>query len=65
MFSGSLGHLAGLDAAGAHVYFSDTALFNNCPNPLKIGVEPPFVQVVGMADIVAHHGFFSANSTFF
>ncbi len=60
-----LGNLAGFDAAGAHVDPSDAAFFDKGTDPLEIGVEPSFVQVVGMADIVADHGFFSANSTFF
>jgi hypothetical protein len=60
-----LGNLACFDAAGTHVDFSDTAFFYKGPDPLEIGVESSFVQIVGVADIIADHGFFSANSTLF
>jgi len=62
---GGFGDLAGFDAGGAYIYFSDATLFNNCADSLKIWVKPSFVQIVSMADIVADHGFLSANCTFF
>lgn len=53
------------NTACTDIYFSDTALFNNRTNPLKIRIKSSLVQVVGMTDIIANQRFFSANSTFF
>jgi hypothetical protein len=64
-FSGSLCHFSGFDATGTHIDFSDTPGLYQCPNPLQVGIETPFVQIVGMTDIVANQRFFAANSTFF
>ena len=62
---GSFNHLTGFNAAGADIDFSDAAFFDNRTNPLQVGVKTSFVQVMCMGDIVAHHGFFTANSAFF
>lgn len=54
-----------LDAGGADINFFDATLFDHRADPLKIGIESSFVQIMCMADIVADHWFFSANSAFF
>ena len=38
--------------------------FLQCPHGLQIGVETPFIDVVGMADMIAHHGFLATDFTF-
>ena len=62
---GGFSDLARLDAAGTYINFSDATLFNHRTNSLKVWVESSFVQVMGMADIVADHWFLTANCTFF
>ncbi len=62
---GGFSNFAGLDATGAHINFSDATLFNHRTDSLKVWVESSFVQVMGMADVVADHWFFTANCTFF
>ncbi len=62
---GDFCYFAGFDAGRAYINFSDAPFFNHCADSLKIGVEPPFIQIVGMADIVANHWFLSANCTLF
>ena len=53
---------AGLDAACTDFYpFSLTIL--NSPDLLEVGVPAFFGLIVGMADIIANHGFFSADFT--
>jgi len=52
------------DAAGADInlfYLS----FIKRSDLLQVGVETAFVDVMGMADIVANHWFFPAYFTFF
>lgn len=57
-------HMSSLDAAGAHINFFNLSLVE-CSDPLQVGIETTFVNVVGMADIVSNHWFFSAYFTFF
>ena len=47
---------------GAHHDFLNPAVFQGA-HTLKIRVEPAFGDIVGMADIAADHGLFSANFT--
>jgi hypothetical protein len=56
---------ASLNATGAYIDSSDTTLFDHCTDSLEVWVENSFVQIVGMADIIADHWFFTANSTLF
>ncbi len=58
---GGFSNFAGLGAAGA----PNATLFNHRTDSLKVWVESSFVQVMGMADIVADHWFFTANCAFF
>jgi hypothetical protein len=59
------GDFSRFNAACANINLSDTSLFNNRADPLKVWIESSFIQVVGMTDIVANHGFFAANCTLF
>ena len=54
----------GAQTAGAHEKFLDLPGIQLDPDFLQIRVEPAFGFVVGMTDIVAHLGFFAANSAF-
>jgi hypothetical protein len=47
---------------GAYHYLLNPAVVQGT-NPLKVRIESAFGDVVGMADIAADHGFFSANFT--
>lgn len=53
----------GPDAPGAYVNPGDPALTVLGPNLLQVGQKPSFVAIVGVADIVAYLGPFSANIT--
>ena len=59
------GNFSRLDAGGAYVNFSDASRLDHRADSLKIGIKTSFIQVMGMADVVADHWFFSANCTFF
>jgi hypothetical protein len=56
-------HGSRFDAIGTNHHFFDPAVRNR-PHPLKIGIESAFGDIVGVTDIVAHHGFFSAYFTY-
>ena len=62
---GGLYDLACFDAARTHINFSDATLFDNGTDSLEVRVESSFVQIMGMADIIADHRLFPANCTFF
>jgi hypothetical protein len=62
---GGFGDLSRLDAGGAYINFFNAALFDNRTDPLEVGIESSLVQIMGMADIVADHWFFSANCALF
>ncbi len=59
------GHFSRLNAGGAYINFSNATGLNHRTNSLEIGIEAPFIQIMGMADIIADHWFFSTNCTFF
>ena len=61
---GRLDHPSGLDAIGAHHQFLRATVAQSS-DALQIGIESAFIHVVGVADIVAHHWFFSTNFTYF
>jgi len=56
--------LAGADTAGARIDFLHTAVAKRS-NPLQIRVEAPFIDIMGMAHIVAHQGTFSTYIAYF
>jgi len=56
--------MARFDAAGAYINLFYLTLIKRS-DPLQVGIETAFVDVVGMADIVPNHWFFSAYFTFF
>jgi hypothetical protein len=62
--SGGLYHPAGFDAGGANLNPLYLAVSNR-PDPLQVGIEPPFVHIVRMADVVPDHGTLSADVAFF
>jgi hypothetical protein len=55
---------ARFDALGAYQHFFDTT-FIPCPYTLKIRIEAPFRNVMGMTHIIPHYGFFPTNFTYF
>jgi hypothetical protein len=55
-------HAAGLEAGGAH-HHGFGAAFGKRADSLKVGVEAALGDIVGMADVAAHHGSFPANRT--
>jgi hypothetical protein len=57
-------HLTRFDALGANQHLFDLTLVKS-PNALQIGVETPFGDVMGMADVATHHGFLAAYRTHF
>jgi hypothetical protein len=59
------GNFSRLNTRGTYINFSDATRFNHRANSLKIRIEAPFIEVMGMADIVADHWFFSTDCTFF
>ena len=59
------GNFSCLDAGGAYINFSDATRLNHRTNSLEIGIEAPFIEIMGMADIVADHWSFSTDGTFF
>ena len=63
--SGRFDYGAGTDAAGAYAYGLAVAAGCRHPDFLQIRKPAPTVFVVGMANVVAGSGFFSANFTFF
>jgi hypothetical protein len=56
--------MARFDAAGAYDHAFGLTVLKR-PNRLQIGVEASFVDIVGMADVVANHWFFPADLTHF
>jgi hypothetical protein len=42
-----------------------SAACSNGTDALKVGVEAAFGDIVGVADVAAHHGFFPADCTHF
>jgi hypothetical protein len=54
-------HPAGLEASRAY-HHGFGAAFGKRTDSLEVGVEAAFGDIVGMADVAAHHGFFPANS---
>jgi hypothetical protein len=42
-----------------------SAACSNGTDALKVGVEAAFGDIVGVADVAAHHGFFSTDFTHF
>ena len=64
-FDHGLDHSAGTQAAGAHIDGAHGTVFCLMTDSLKIGVEATLGLDVGMAHIVAHHGFLAADLTFF
>jgi hypothetical protein len=62
--SGGLNDPPPLDAGCAHHNFFGTALEHG-PNALQIRVEAAFGNVMGMADMIAHHWSFSTYCTSF
>jgi len=63
LFALRLNNPAGLDAAGADFYLSGLAVLNSL-YLLEVGVPTFLGLIVGMADIIAHHGFFAADFTY-
>ena len=60
--SGRLDHEPGFNAAGAdHHAFGLTVVKRT--DRLQVRVEAPFIDIVRMADMAAHHWFFAANFT--
>lgn len=55
-------HPAGFDASGAGRDVLDAAIGNGA-HTLNIGFKAPFGHFMGMADVIAHHWFFSTNIT--
>lgn len=60
-----LNNFSSLDAAGADINFSDTALFDYGTYPLKVRIKSSLIQIMRMADIVSNQRFFPAYSTLF
>jgi hypothetical protein len=56
--------VAGFDTAGAYDHAFGLA-FVKRPNRLQVGIKASLVNVMGMADVIAHHRFFPADLTFF
>jgi hypothetical protein len=56
--------MARFDAAGAHINLFYLTLIKSS-DPLQVGIETAFVNVVGMADIVSNHWFLPAYFTLF
>lgn len=55
---------SGFDAGGANHHFFGLAILHG-PHILQIGIETPFIHIMGVAHMVARHRFFSANITYF
>ena len=58
-----LNNPAGLDAACADCYLFGRTILNS-PYLWEVGVPAFLGPIVGMADIIAHHGFFAADLTY-
>ena len=56
--------MAGLDAIGADHHFFNPSVGNRA-HPLKIRIEAAFGKIVGVADIISEHWFFTAYFTYF
>jgi hypothetical protein len=61
--SGHFHHPSRFDAIRARHYFFDLTVFCGGSDPLQIGVEPTIGDIMGMADMMSGHRFFSANFT--
>ena len=55
-------HQTGFNALGAHGDFFHAAVLHGT-YPLQVGIKPPFGDIMGMADVTSHHGFFAAYTT--
>ncbi len=64
-YLGGFSDFACLDTTGTYINLPDTTLFNHSADSLKVRVEFSFIQIMGMADVVADHWFLTANCTFF
>ena len=62
-YAGRFGNPAGLDAVCADPDPSGLTVLNR-PDFLEVGIPAFFGLIVGMADIIAHHGFFAADFTY-
>jgi len=62
--SGDFNHTAGLNAVRANLHFFRPAVVQST-DILKIRVETSLGYIMGMADIVANHRFFSTYFTYF
>jgi hypothetical protein len=57
--SGRFYHPTRFDAVGAnHHLFGPTVVHG--PHTLQVGIKAAFIDVMGVADIIAHHGLLSA-----
>jgi len=63
LFGGFLNQ-TGPDATGAGIDFLNPAVSDR-PNTLQIRIKPPFIHIMGMADVVSDQRFFSAYIAFF
>jgi hypothetical protein len=61
--SGGFDNPSGLDAGRANHYLLQAPVAHG-PDALKIGIEAALVDIVGMADIIAHHGFLATDCTY-
>ena len=55
--------MAGLDAVGADHHFFNPSVGNRA-YPLKIRIEAALGKIVGVADVMAYHGFFTTYFTY-